>query len=833
MAMPITIEALRLEGFRAYLQPQTITLCRGKASLSLAVFAPNAKGKSSLVDAFEYYFSEDATLARLGRRQAQTHAGPLAMEHVHAEKYGVTPGVHLWFKQGGDKFDEARHVSKSVKTAPPLPDSAKRVLSNTKLPFIIRGYELRGFVEKYTPEDRYKDVASWFALDPLLRIQKNLRALRRDVKKIAESKTEENERLRDLKQITNNAITAWDEAKICSWFNTLLAHLDEGLSLAELSEADTGYQELVNRKAAEDERLGLGVLKQLSARIEGLFLAPVKEGEKPKGNIFAFESAVSGYTTAVARESEERSKASQAVFNELWVSAKKVFENEETNFQSCPVCDTALTSSPHGSREKILSGLEAKLADLGAYRAAEMDLQKATKVLQDALRDVKVKLESAISSLKDAGYEGKAKRIAAYLDKLKSWKVGDKAPPSEKVVTELTVLLTSVSREQERIKKRQGEHTYASTLKVADELIRIKSHLERIQRVKAELETLQLNLSRQALVINKAIVEHVQDLIGTLQRSVDDLYKDIQGGGGNAPPIRFELPGEDDLNQQRIQLLIDFSENRKGVVPSGYLSDSQIHTLALALRLSAIRMFNDGARIIVLDDVVTSYDADHRKNIAAVLAKHFNDFQIILATHDEQFFNLLQDHLSTAKWLFRRITKVEPNFGPQFHDHRTSDEAIQAKFDANESAASLMRQAEEEWLLDICRGFGVKVVIRPVHRPYQFERGEMAAALASFLKGVGILPPEVPGMSNTFISSLQKGVVENFASHFSDNPYKNASIGDEMARWEEFQYFRDQFACPSCGKRRFKRPPSLSKPVCTKCETPFAFTQSQKAERSG
>jgi hypothetical protein len=200
--MPILIDAFKLQGFRAYLEPQTINLCRGDKSLSLAVFAPNAKGKSSLADALEYYFSEDATLTRLGKRQLQTHAGPLAMENVEADKCGITPAVHLWFRQDKDRFDEAREVSKSIKSPYPLPNAATRVLSTIKVPFIIRGYELRSFIEDATPEDRYKDVASWFALDPLARIQQNLRAIRREVKKKSESRTEENEHIRDLKQIT-------------------------------------------------------------------------------------------------------------------------------------------------------------------------------------------------------------------------------------------------------------------------------------------------------------------------------------------------------------------------------------------------------------------------------------------------------------------------------------------------------------------------------------------------------------------------------------------------------------------------------------------------------
>ena len=66
MPTPITIESFEVQGFRAYLKPQSFSLRTGSKPTNLAIFAPNAKGKSSLVDAFEYYFSEDATLERLG-----------------------------------------------------------------------------------------------------------------------------------------------------------------------------------------------------------------------------------------------------------------------------------------------------------------------------------------------------------------------------------------------------------------------------------------------------------------------------------------------------------------------------------------------------------------------------------------------------------------------------------------------------------------------------------------------------------------------------------------------------------------------------------------------
>jgi hypothetical protein len=95
------------------------------------------------------------------------------------------------------------------------------------------------------------------------------------------------------------------------------------------------------------------------------------------------------------------------------------------------------------------------------------------------------------------------------------------------------------------------------------------------------------------------------------------------------------------------------------------------------------------------------------------------------------------------------------------------------------------------------------------------------------------LPP-VPGVTNRFLTSLQKGEIENFGSHFQDGPYGDGSIGDEKVRWAELKLFRDQFVCPGCGGKRFKRPLVLTKPVCARerCETQFRFTASSCASTS-
>ncbi|WP_342235645.1 hypothetical protein [Inquilinus sp. OTU3971] len=91
------------------------------------------------------------------------------------------------------------------------------------------------------------------------------------------------------------------------------------------------------------------------------------------------------------------------------------------------------------------------------------------------------------------------------------------------------------------------------------------------------------------------------------------------------------------------------------------MSGSQIHSVALALRMAAIKQFNVGAPIIALDDIVTSYDGDHRRTIAGLIATMFGDCQILITTHDERFFNYLKDQLEAKAWHFTRsMASIRP-----------------------------------------------------------------------------------------------------------------------------------------------------------------------------
>lgn len=465
--------------------------------------------------------------------------------------------------------------------------------------------------------------------------------------------------------------------------------------------------------------------------------------------------------------------------------------------------------------------LKTHLEDLQSYNDAKTALDNAETAARQAHSRLVARLPAMIEHLSDDDGGGFKTALLAYQAGVDEWPTVN-APDSAAIVAELETRLSDLDYEIAGIEAKQGEHTWGKVKASIDRLLNLQKDVALATRTSEQLTTLHDALVAQATLVSGKIREKVQSLLDTLQAPMNDIYKEIQGA--DAKPIRLELPGEEDTNQQRMQLVIDFADNRQSVAPAGYLSDSQIHSVALALRLAAIKKFNSAAPVIALDDVVTSYDADHRRAIGALLAKMFTDCQIVLATHDERFFNHLKDQLAAKDWQFTRIIGLDPAYGPRFADHKVTDEMIADRWAKGESAANEMRQAEEEWLLGIARGFGVNIRIRQLEKAYSYERAELAAAIGGFLGDLKLTPADVPGVNNRFITSLIKGDIENFGSHFQDAPYGNGSIGDEQTRWDEFKAFRQQFECV-CGRTKYQRPFGLNKPVCAhdKCETQFAF----------
>ena len=56
-----------------------------------------------------------------------------------------------------------------------------------------------------------------------------------------------------------------------------------------------------------------------------------------------------------------------------------------------------------------------------------------------------------------------------------------------------------------------------------------------------------------------------------------------------------------------------------------------------------------------MDDVISSFDANHRKRFADLLIEKFADYQIILLTHEKHWFDYVKSVVQNKNWLINEI----------------------------------------------------------------------------------------------------------------------------------------------------------------------------------
>ncbi len=103
--------------------------------------------------------------------------------------------------------------------------------------------------------------------------------------------------------------------------------------------------------------------------------------------------------------------------------------------------------------------------------------------------------------------------------------------------------------------------------------------------------------------------------------------------------------------------------------PRPFLSEGHLDSLGLCLYLATVRIFNRPGSLLVLDDVLTSIDQGHRYRVAELLFEGFRDYQIILTTHDQHWFEILQSSVRARgeqrKWRFIKIVRWTLERGPE------------------------------------------------------------------------------------------------------------------------------------------------------------------------
>ena len=152
--------------------------------------------------------------------------------------------------------------------------------------------------------------------------------------------------------------------------------------------------------------------------------------------------------------------------------------------------------------------------------------------------------------------------------------------------------------------------------------------------------------------------------------------------------------------------------------PQRIMSESQLNGLGLALFLARARREEQPWRTLVLDDVVNSFDAPHRRGLLQLLAEEFADWQVIVLSHDSAFRDVAQYQLGESGWTFKEIVAWDPSGGLVLDEGdllNRLDAALQ-RGEAASGLAGFARGALEQRLARAVAKLGYRVPYEPRSR---------------------------------------------------------------------------------------------------------------------
>ena len=248
--------------------------------------------------------------------------------------------------------------------------------------------------------------------------------------------------------------------------------------------------------------------------------------------------------------------------------------------------------------------------------------------------------------------------------------------------------------------------------------------------------------------------------------------------------------------------------------------------LALAERLTG--GFID---ITILDDVVMSVDADHRRELCHLLANAFPQRQFLITTHDKTWASQLRTENVVGSKGSIEFYNWHVNTGPQVNYEVDFWEKMNADMEKNDipSAASRLRRASEQYFGLVCDSLQASVIFKMNAR---WELGDFLPSAVGRYKNLLRKAKEAAQSWNDKELLQRINEVETIAgqiyartnaeqwavnANIHYNNWINFEKKDFLPVIEAFQDLFALFTCKTCGKILYVASTGV-KPVAIKCD---------------
>ncbi|MGH6898797.1 MAG: AAA family ATPase [Geminicoccaceae bacterium] len=219
---------------------------------------------------------------------------------------------------------------------------------------------------------------------------------------------------------------------------------------------------------------------------------------------------------------------------------------------------------------------------------------------------------------------------------------------------------------------------------------------------KQKVDAASVLLSSRELEAEVVTIDQLVRFIGELEKKVrkeikaqssaviEEISADIQSmwailhPGERIEDVRLYVPSEADK-------AIDIALRFYGVdqdSPRLSLSEGHRNSLGLCIFLAMAKREAATDRPLFLDDVVVSLDRNHRGMVAEILKREFSRRQVIILTHDREWYTELKHQLPDSDWRFKALLPwQDPTVGIRWSSKGTNFDEARAHLESRPDSA--------------------------------------------------------------------------------------------------------------------------------------------------
>jgi energy-coupling factor transporter ATP-binding protein EcfA2 len=798
------IKSLKIDGLRGVRSQASFDL-DGK---SLLLYGENGSGKSCVTDALEWFLfnkighlaSEEINALEALRNifLGNDDKGSVTVDFGKAE-YSSVKSVYP--KKGGLTGE---HSNKSSEFALFLKEVGKENL-------ILRYCDLIGFVTAPKGE-KLKELSSIIGFSEVTStrdvLKKIVNSLGRELR-LKTFDTQIAQQQRNIVEQIGQNIT--DELQFVSVVKNLVAPLGLAETVTKVEDVDTVLAAI--KQPADDKVIAE---QTLYSKIHDLISnLSIKTDD--------FSNLYTEYRVRFQEIAEDVEKLKKIAVEVLLQSGLQVLNSGAIEEDTCPLClqpkNTTDLMKELIIRIEKLNEYKTEIEELGVTRdALEKEilqwLQKMQALSTDATlsreenKEIRANLEGISSTLGLLSSELRTK-----LDQGKSLKQAKDVLAGKKKYDELAKMCTDRIEQLKATRKNDSKFEAHSkivlTQKALTEIQRLKKEKEIIERRKDSFDLIYADFARRQ--------KHALEIfLSRFSGSIDEYYQ-FMNVDEKVEDIRL-VPIEN--NDELAGITISFKfHDAEASPPHKYLSESHLNCLGIAFFLASVKAFNRISSFLVLDDVISSFDTNHRKRLADLLLEKFSDYQLIVLTHERNWYEYLANAVRGKAWKIN-VVKWGNDTGT-YVDEPT--EHIKARIESKLGSGQLdavgneIRKYLEHILKEIA--FNLEVKVRYLYNDTNEDR--MVYELLTELKAK-INKHAGPPLKGAAIIDrlLASSFIANKDSH--DSAFV-AEGGDFRAIWKDVRELEDLCYCGNCGRcLSLKHHDDVNKLVRCGCTVPDA-----------